>query len=263
MTCVRSPSRLRRSIVIARAAEGFFPASEWMPMTGVTAVDFLLRLVSTTGGGEVMPAMQIARTRTDKPDDGLAIAGGGFVDAVGLHHYREEPGLSAGAFLRFGFAARLRGGSRGPCAIELEMDVAVKMCGEVLGTKVVEVQPFAAGGDDVAVAPITDWNPTVGVDRLKAAFVLLDSDNDALEYQLVVRSALDRMAPDRWVPVEESFSRAPAGSSERTTGERLVPAAARFDERSVYQLGLAYRRRPGSERGPRCIVHALAHCRYA
>jgi hypothetical protein len=263
MSCVRTPNRLRRSLVIARPVETFFPASEWMPMTGVTAVDFLLKLVSTTGGGEVKPGLQIARTRTDKPDPGRAITDGRFVDAVDLHHYREEPGLSDGAFLRFGFVGHLRSAARGQCAVELEMDVAVKMCGEVLGTKTVEVQPFAGGDDDVAVAPITDWSPTVGVHRLKAVFVLLDNHNDALEYQLVARAACDRMAPDGWVAVEEDFSNAPRGNSERTTGELPVPDAARFVDRSVYQLGLEYRRRAGSERGPRCIVHTLAHCRYA
>ena len=210
--------------------------------------------------------MQIARTRTDKPDPGQAIADGEFVDTVDLHHFREAPDLAHGAFVRFGFVGRQRSRARGQSTLEVEMDVAVKLCGEVLGTKTVEVQPFATGSDDddAVVVPITDWSPTVGVDRLKAVFVLLDNHNDALEYRLVARTALDRMAPDPWVSVEgKGWSHAAPGNSERNTGEQPVPGGARFAERAVFQLGLAYRRKPDSKRNPRCIVHALSHCRYA
>lgn len=266
MSCIRTPNRLRRSLLLTSTTETFFPTSEWMPLTGLTAVDFLLNLMSAIGPGEVKPGVQIARTRTDKPDPGQAIAAGNFVDTVGLHHFREVPDLAHGAFVRFGFVGRLRRGARGQSTVEVEMDVAAKLCGEVLGTKTVEVQPFAIGPDedDAVIVPITDWSPTVGVDRLKAVFVLLDNHNDALAYRLVVRGALDRMAPDPWVSVEgKAWTHAAVGSSERNTGEQAVPVAARFADRSLFQLGLAYRRKQGSQRNPRCIIHALAHCRYA
>jgi hypothetical protein len=261
MSCVRQPHRLRRSLLLASPAEAFFPASEWMPLTGITAVDFLLRLVSRAGEGEVKPGIQIARARADKPDPGHAIAAGAFVDTVDLHHFRERPELTQGAFVRFGFVGRLRKGSHRQSTLEVEMDVAIQACGEVLGTKTVEVQPFATDSDE-AVVPITDWSPTVGVERLKAVFVLLDNHTDSFEYRLVVRSAKDRMEPDPWVAAE-GWDRPEAGNSERNTGELLVPEAACFLDRSLFQLGLAFRKTAGASRGPRCLVHTLSHCRYA
>lgn len=266
MSCIRTPHRLRRSLLLVSTAETFFPASEWMPVTGITAIDFLLRIVDISGRGEVKPGVQIARSRTDKPDPGHAIAAGGFVDTVDLHHFRESPDLAEGAFVRFGFVGRIRKNGHGQGTIEVEMDVAVKMCGEVLGTRTVEVQPFATGSDaqDEAIVPITDWSPTVGVDKLKTVFVLLDNHNEGLEYRLVVRATRDRMEPDPWVPAEgRGWSHPERGNSERNTGELPVPEAARFVERSLFQLGLAYRKKPGSERHPRCVVHTLSHCRYA
>lgn len=263
MSCIRSPNRLRRSLLLLTTAETFFPASEWIPVTGMTAIDFLLRVVSNAGRGEVKPGLQVARSRTDKPDPGDPIGVGAFVETVDLHHFREHPDLAGAAFVRFGFVGRLRKGGRGQSSVEVEMDVAIKTCGEVLGTKTVEVQPFATGSeDDEAVVAVTDWSHTVGVEAVKAVFVLLDNHSDSLEYRLVVRAALDRMEPDPWVAVEE-WSRPAPGNSERNTGELRVPEEARFDERSLFQLGLAFRKRKGGERSPRCMVHTLTHCRYA
>jgi hypothetical protein len=263
MSCVRTPHRLRRSLVLSSPEELFFPASEWMPATGITQLDLLLNLASLAGQGEVKPGVQRARARTDKPEPGEAIEAGAYVDTIGLHHFRESWVFSDAAFVRFGFMGRLPNGSCGQSAAEVEMDVAVKLCGEVLGTKTVEIQPFVADKDQPAIVPITDWSPTIGVESVKAVFVLLDNQQDALEYQLVVRTAKDRMEPDAWVLVEgKSWSCPPAGNSERNTGELRVPAEARFEQRSLFQLGLAWRKRSGAQGSPRCLVHTLSHCRY-
>jgi hypothetical protein len=265
MSCVRTPHRLRRSLVLSGNADCFFPASEWMPATGITAVDLLMRVLSVDWPGQVKPGFQIASARTDKPKPGQAISDGAFVSSEGVFHFRERESFSKAAFVRFGFVGRLQKGHQGPSAVEVEMDVAVRMCGEVLGTKTVEIQPFTFGGDDeAAVVPITDWSPTVGVDKLKAVFVVLDNHNEALQYQLVVRTASDRMEPDPWQSVEDKRWEQPrTGNSERNTGELPIPEDARFEWRSLFQLGLAYRKKSGAPSNPRCTIHTLSHCRYA
>ena len=262
MSCVRSLPRLRRSFVVTSRKTTFVPASDWSPLTAISQANFLLRIVSASELCEIKPAIQIARARTDHPDPGEAIAAGEFVESVGLHHFREIPDWAVGSFVRFGFVGHLRGGLRLPSLVEAEMDVSLRECGEVLGTKTVEVQPFAMGSDeeDAAIVPITDWKPTVGVASVKGVFVLLDNVNSALMYRLVARTAQDRTEPEGWVSLE-SWQRPEVGNSERNTGERAVPEA--FAQRSLYQLGVAFRRTPLAENNPRCILHALAHCRYA
>ena len=260
--CIRSPNRLRRTFLVPSREPLFVPASEWMPMTGISVADFLLRIVSATEPCELKPGVQIARARTDHPDPGQVIASGESVESVGLHHFREIPDWGVGAFVRFGFVGRLRGARRPPSVVEAELDVVLQECGEVLGTKTVEVQPFAMGSDeeDAAIVPITDWKPTVGVASVKGVFVLLDNVSGALMYQLVARTAQDRMEPESWSALE-AWQRPQPGNSERNTGERPVPDT--FAQRHLFQLGVAFRRTPMAENNPRCLLHTLAHSRFA
>ncbi len=264
MTCIQTPPRLRRSLVLTGHDPTFFPASDWMVATGISAVDFLLDLQSLVGYGEIKPGIQAAKARTDKPEPGAPIRAGGFEHTKKLHQFREVPDLSAAAFVRFGFVGRIRTDSCGQSAVEAQMDVAVRSCGEVLGTRTVEIQPFSAAEGQPAVVPLTDWSPTVGVGGLKTVFVVIDNQEQALEYQLVVRTAKDRMAPGPWASVEGKRWHNPGpGNSEHNTGELAIPKAAAFDEASAFQLGIAYRKAKGSKVSPRCVLHTLTHCRYA
>lgn len=260
--CVRHLNRLRRTFLVPSREPTFTPASEWMPMTGISVADFLLRIVAATEPCELKPGIQIARTRTDHPDPGEVIASGEYVESVGLHHFRENPDWAVGAFVRFGLVGRLRGARRSPSLVEAELDVSLQERGEVLGTKIVEVQPFAMGSDedDAAIVPITDWKPTAGVASIKGVFVLLDNVNSALMYRLVARTAQDRMEPDGWSALE-AWQRPQSGNSERNSGERPVPDA--FAQRHLFQLGVAFRRTPLAEQNPRCLLHTLAHSRFA
>lgn len=244
----------------------FFPGTDWIPATGFVATDFLMNVLSTEGvTGEVKPGVQLCTVRTDKASAGSAITAGNYESTVDMHQYRETASYSSSAFVRFGWMGKLAAGQTGQCVLELEMDIAIKHCGAVLGSKLIEAQPYLTGTDEAnsMVIPVTDWSPTVGVDKFKAMFVVIDNQNTALEYILRGRVAKDRMSPGAWVDIEAAYNNPAAGSSERNTGELSIPGGLNFSTRSLFQLGVGLRKKSGSSGNPRAILQTMTHIKYS
>lgn len=244
----------------------FFSGTEWIPATGFVATDFLMDLQTTMGAtAEVTPGVQTCVVRTDKPSTGVAISAGTYKSTVDTYQFRETQSHSSVAFVRFGWMARLAAGQTGQGVLEVEMDINIRHCGAVLGSKLIEVQPYLTGTDEAnsMVVPITDWSPTVGVDKVKTMFLVMDNQNTAFEYILRGRSAKDRMKPGSWVDFESGAYTAPAaGNTERNTGEQSIPAGLDFAGRSQFQLGVGLRKKNGQSGNPRAMLQALSHVKY-
>jgi hypothetical protein len=263
MACSKTLRPVTTTLVTTTTTSAFEPLTEWMPSTGITDLDFAVTLLSLDGdaAAEVIPAVQLAAVRSDAPDSPGAITGS-WVSTANTHHLSDT--LSAGSkfLIRLGLAYKLKAGESGVAIVQAKLSPAVQQCGRILPGKEIDVSPFMTVTDG-AHFPISGWEPTVGLSKIKAAFLVMDNSNTDLTSSASSRttSACDDPAePNSW-QAAEAWANPASGNSERNTGEVSVPAGANLASHHLVQLGVGVRAKTAGT-NPRATIRVVGALKY-
>lgn len=262
MTCSKSIPSASVTLQTYSTTAQFVPTSRWMPVTGLSTLDFAMRISNLAGSIEVKPAVQMAEVRPDSPNAATAITAGAYQAADGIDHFQETVTGSTKLLYRVGVMHKLSTGSSLGSA-EIVLDAAQQLCGQTLRQTAVPVNPGQISGTDINYAELSGWLPAVGLDKIKAAFMVVDNESDYLEYQLVIRSAVDRRQPNAWQTAEASWTNPSSTNTERNTAELSVPAGASITSNQFFQLGVAFRKKSGAGGNPRASILATPAVKYA
>jgi hypothetical protein len=260
MACSKTLRPVTTTLVTTTTTSAFEPLTEWMPSTGVGDLDFAVTLLSLDGDAdaEVIPAVQLTAVRSDAPDSPGAITGT-WVSTAATHHFSDT--LSAGSkfLVRLGLAYKLKAGESGVAIVQAKLSPAVQQCGRILPGKQIDVSPFMTVTDG-AYFPISGWEPTVGLSKIKAAFLVMDNSNTDLEYVLLARTCDDPAEPNSW-QAAEAWANPASGNSERNTGEVSVPAGANLSSHHLVQLGVGVRAKTAGT-NPRATIRVVGALKY-
>ena len=226
----------------------------WMLAHGMTAADALLNLQNVTGNWETIPASQTAAVLQTHPDAPAVFPSASYTSTEGYNHFRESTTLTGKYWVRFGVASKNSSGASLGSA-EVEMQTAVAQCGDNVGTGTVSVNPGMISGTDINYFPITGFDATIGLDKVMAAFAVMDNESDYLEYQLVCRTANDPRAPNAWQTMEASWTNPSSSNTLRNTGALSAPAGANASSNFLIQFGVAVRKKSGAGGNPRAELH--------
>jgi hypothetical protein len=261
MSCVSPTSVVSVLACTTSLSACYREAGVWRSSTGIDAADFNVNVQSLVGDIEVKPGLQFAAVRTDKPDGAAAIGAGSYTSATGFVHYRENISAAGKFFVRPVLFYRIKSTGSGLGQAQLEMEVIWKSCGAVIGAQTILIQPFMDLTTDLSYFPITDYQPTLGMDKVKAAILYIDPMNANYEDQLAMRTCKDRSAPNSWQLVEGAYNAGSASNAERNTGEYSAPTGAAVATNPLFQLGLAVRRTGSGN--PRVTIRAAGAVRRA
>ena len=193
---------------------------------------------------------------------GWGLAAGAYTNAAGYTLFHTSLGsITDQLLIRFGIAYKNSSGATLGRATG-SLTSAVRQCGSLLGSGVVLVNPGMVTTVDVNYQALTGFLPAAGLDKIMAAFTVTDNDSTYLEYQLVIRTALDPRAPNAWVTTEAAWANPNSANSDRNTGLRSIPAGANITSNMFYQLGVAYRKKSGTG-NPRAQIDAAVAGTYA
>jgi hypothetical protein len=243
------------TIVVYSTATRYVWRTDWIRAHGVGAADFAMNVRNVVGSGQAKPCYQTAAVLTDYPDAPAVISTGSYVAAAGWTHYRETLSLTTKAWVRFGVASS---NSAGTALGSVEADLVVSVLNRAyeVGALVIDVRPGQISGTDINYFVLGDWSPTLGIDTMMAAVVVLDNDSTYSENGLFCRTAIDPMQPNAWQGVEAAWNNPASGSSVRNTTALSLPAGANAATNLLVQFALGVRKKSGAAGNPRCQIIA-------
>ncbi|MEQ1568634.1 MAG: hypothetical protein ABMA64_23550 [Myxococcota bacterium] len=230
--------------------------TDYLLAPGMSIADVLVLLRSLTGSFNAKPAYQTAPVRAEGPDAPVVFAGGAYATTAGYTLYHEPLTLGDRLLVRFGLAFK-NGSGTALGAGQAQVRVAVRQCAMVVATGGDTINPAQTSTADINYTPIGEFRPCVGLSKLMGAFIVSDNESNHLEYQLVVRTALDPRAPNSWQTAELAWTTPNTPNSERNTGFLTVPAGANLTSNLLFQVGIAYRKRSGATGNPRASISVV------
>jgi hypothetical protein len=130
-------------------------------------------------------------------------------------------------WIRFGVASSNTSGVALGTADIVDLKVAYVDRSAKVGRGRVVINPGQISGTDTNYFELGEWTPTVGIDKVMAAIVVLDNESTYSEHQLVCRSAIDPRSTNAWQTMEAAWSNPAAGncaSAVLRTDEHPIPA---------------------------------------
>lgn len=266
MSCTRELAPWSFSLNITSGTASYIWEDAWYPCMGVSTVDFLadVRNISTAGGASVslLPAIQLAAVRPDRPAAGAGISGTA-ISAVGATHFQAT--LSAGSyfFFRRGFTYKLTGGTPPMFGqADVTLYTSFRACGTVFPSREIVFNPLDTS-TDASFFPLTGPIPATGVSAAKLAIVGLDNTSDDLQYAVYARAFNDKMARGSWSTALLDFSSTdPAvGDFEANTGELSFTGLTLSNYQWV-ELALGVKTTDAGD-PPRVIFHVIPAISYS
>ncbi|RME27286.1 MAG: hypothetical protein D6798_04905 [Deltaproteobacteria bacterium] len=246
------------TLTIVSTNECFVWSDKWVPTAGVASVDFLADVrnwtLGTGAAAAVKPAVQLAAVRTDRPDAGAAITAGTNITGNGLRHFQETLNVSSRFWFRWGLSYKLTAGSFASCQVRLH--TAFKQCSRVFSPVQVVVNPLN-GTTDISFHPVTPVFAAHAVDKVKAAVVIMDNVNTALDWRLFGRGFNDPMAPGSWMALGQAWNQPAAGDSDLDTGLLDLATTLSLSSYQWAQLSLAVRKGSAGDANSRAIFHLI------
>jgi hypothetical protein len=250
---VRTTNSKNETIVVYTTGTRYVWLTHWMPCLGIATADLVLNVRNVENNWQGKPCYQTAAVLPEYPDGPTVITAGAYTSTAGFTHYRETLGLTAKYWIRFGVAASNTSGvSIGSANVELQ--VALDAKGEQVAMGKVVVNPGMISGTDTNYFDIGPFTPTVGFDKVMAAFVVMNNDSTYLELQLVCRTAIDPRAPNAWQTCEAGWDNPAAGNSVRNTTALSAPGGANMSSNLLVQFGVAARKKSGAVGNPRAEI---------
>lgn len=267
MSCTRELAAFSFDLVLTSTQWAYFWDPQWHPVTGVATVDFALDVnleQVPVGGGttwEVIPALQHAAVRTDRPGTGAAVSGTPVSGVATPTHYAGTTTESSNFWFRRGIAARLQGTTPTLANLKGVLNTAFRMEGLSLPVQELVFNPLNSTTIP-NVYPLGTF-PTAGVDKAKLAVILRDNLNNKMEWQLYARVFDDKEARGSWT-AKGSLQTTTAGYSAVNTGEitlsggGFTPADHQWIE---FAFGVS--KNGTLDANSRCIFEILTALRYA
>ena len=236
---------------------------QWNPVTGVGTVDFTvdLRDLQTPVGGaaiEVIPAIQMAAVRSDRPDAGAIISGTPMTTATATHYVAT---LSGGSYFWFrrGLAWRLTSGTK--VSGQAKVYTAFRSCGKIFPAREVVFNP-TNGVNLGSYFPLTGPFAATGVDKVKAAIIGMDNLNSTIRYDIFARAFNDPMARGAWTSLLGWTTPSPTtGDFSANTGELSV-AGLSLGTKQWAELALGVRKSADVDTNSRCLFHVIPALKY-
>jgi hypothetical protein len=267
MSCTRELPPWSFDLNILSSTAGYVWDPQWYPSTGVSSIDFLAdaRSVTAVGGAgpgvSLLPTLQFAGVRTDRPDAGSGLSTGSPIVAAGLTHYQEPVTSTDKFWFRRGFSFKLTGVGALFGTASVVLHTSYRSCGRVFPTRQVVVNPFL----DAAEAswwPITGLFPLAGVDKAKAAIVGIDNNSSVLRWALGFRAFNDPMDRGVWTPLTTFAQPSPTTGSFEVNTNEVGFTGITLSNFQWGELAIGAKSNSGSI-AARLIFHAIPALRYA
>lgn len=261
MSCARLLRPLSLTLSTTTTTAQFALAEDWEPIDDGALMDFDLNLLGVTGLFTAKPCLQLATVRADAPAGPAAITNGSYTGTAGHTHFHETAAGGTGNLLaRVGVAYKLSSGSTLGTG-QLILTPALKTCLRLYSPRFIQVNPGMTTSTDINYFELTDFLPAVGLSKVKCVFMVTDNSGSSLEYQLVMRSAVDARAPNSWTTCESAWTNPVIANTSRNTGEIAPPAGVSITSNLLFQLGVAFRKTGASN--PRAGITGIPAVLYA
>ena len=253
-------SNTLRPIVLTLSTYGtatrYALSDQWVAIDDGAEAGMDVNIVNVTGNFQCRPATQLAAVRTDAPSAPSPWSGS-VVSTAAHHHFSESNvGGTGNLYAQFGVAYELSSGS-GLGAAQVILTPTLKSCVRMLPSSQIMVNPGMVTTTDINCQAMTQFLPAVGLSLVKCAFIVTDNASDYLEYQLMMRSAVNPNAPNAWQTVEAGWDNPSSSADERNTGELSAPAGASLSSNLLFQLGVGFRMKSGAGGNPRAVIRAI------
>lgn len=251
---------------LTTSQESKFFESSWWSSIGVRELGLLMDLRNVeagTGGGaiDILPALQFATTRTDRPDAGAVVSSGSpaWATSADLYRYLEDlTGKTGKAFFRRGVIAKLN--STGFVRARGILYGSYRQLADVLPPEEIVLNP-TNDNTMVSVFPLGRGRrfSTVGVDKLR--YVVHGMGNDtgsSLSLQPYVRFYNDPLARGVFVAAGSAAAQTTVTFAYNTDDISL--AGLSMSSYQWMELGFGVWKTAGT--ASRCVLHVSAAVTY-
>jgi hypothetical protein len=253
MSCGKVMSPKGDVLVVYSTTLRYFWFTDWMPMHGMDAADFLMNTRELVGNWQGKPCYQTAAVLPEFPDAPAVITSGAYVASATLTHFRDTVSTTTKYWIRFGVACNLSSGLALGSA-QVQLHAAPNQCMEQVGSGRIVINPGMVTTTDINYFEVGGWAPTSGLNKVMAALVVMNNESTYLEAQLVCRTAQDPRFPNAWLTCEAGWDNPASGNSARNTGALSAPAGANVTTNFLVQWGLAVRKKSGAAGNPRAEI---------
>lgn len=237
---------------------------QWSGITGVREAGLMMdlrQIVQATGGStvDVIPVIQVAEVRTDRPHGTLVLAAGTGEDTVDLYRYLVDlSSHSDKAYFRRGLAYKLASGSR--AHIHVLLHGAYRQMAKVWPAEEIAVNPY---NDNALVSlyPLCGNKPIPTVGVAAAKFIVFGMGNDTgstLVYQFYARVYNDVLARGTYTAIG-STSTPNTANFPLNTGDIDLSGLSPEDFQWM-DLALGVHKSGGT--ASRCIFHVIPAITY-
>lgn len=248
-------------VTIHSTEQGYVWDRQWRPCMGVSTLDLLADIQDIHFGAgatlSLKPAIQLAATRSDRPDPGNLISGTP-VTAAGQTHFQESLSASSKFYFRVGVGYALTAGSF--AQVQGTLYTAFNANGRTFPATEIDFNP-TNDTTDVSYFPLGGGKPIPvgGVDKARAVIFGMGNANNTMDYRIAGRVFNDPLSRGTWTDLESGWATPSTGDFNRNTGDidlsGLSPSGKQWLE-----LALAVRKNSGGN--ARCgfvVVHALSY----
>lgn len=248
--CVKTypgPKGLR--LTANSTTEAFFPTAPWMPALDLDGWQFNLMIRAVTNSFRARPGYQLAAVNPENATDPVGL--GTATSTEGFTRFNPAIVDFQGQFFwRPGIMYSCVSGAIGQADVQLETQVYAHA--DLLGTRRIDLQPYNDADGTVAMFPVTDWFPTVQLEYVKAAIIVMNNLNNTMQNQMHIRWANDVDAPStNWNTLEAGWNTPVSENSRRNT--QKLGAGPSYN---YAQLGLGVRKSSGSPN--RATIHVAS-----
>jgi hypothetical protein len=233
VSCVNATKEITKQLSTTVTANRYEWFTGWMPATGVDYAKFILKVKASSGAQNliVQPAFQVAKVRTNNPDNpsllgDVSQTGNGETPSVRLDI---SATTASKQYVRFGVG--YKASSSGDASAMVSLQAFTETYGKIVAT---ETMQLVAPDTNSYYVPLTGWMPSMMVTQAKAALVVTDATGNfkvGLTYQIASTST---EVTSSWVAAGSLYA-----SGEHNTGEQTMTYGGTPPEAWV-RLGLRY-----------------------
>jgi len=154
----------------------------WVPVTGVDTLRISWAVRALSGSISVVPVIQYAKVRTDRPEDWAAATGATARTQEGDSFVEVDISGDSDDYLFFRVGLQYTENS-GAGHADCRLAVTYQCEGEIVARQTIDLQPQGSGTEYI---PITGALPAVAIAKVKAAFLFTGGSN--AEYGLGIRT---------------------------------------------------------------------------
>lgn len=263
MSFVRELPPFPFDLVVGNSDLAYLFENQWLPCTGVPALDLLADVrnvvLGTSAAVAIKPAILLAATRTVRPDD-WSLVGGSAITANRLYKFAESLSAATKFFVRRGIGYQLTAGSfaraRGILYTSYRSTGVIGAAEEIVFNPTNDValaSYFPLGGGKA--------QPADGVTHAKAVVFGMGSLNTKLEWRLAARLFNDPLARGAWNDLGAGWNNPQNADFDLNTGELALSGLSPANYQWI-ELALAVRKQADGDTNSRCVFRVIPALKY-